>query len=51
MGSARKQVLIEATIVEVTLNDGYKAGIDWSRLVANRQLRFCIFSSIRATGC
>ena len=32
MGSARKQVLIEATIVEVTLNDGYKAGIDWSRL-------------------
>jgi MSHA biogenesis protein MshL len=32
MGSARKQVLIEATIVEVTLNDGYQAGIDWSRL-------------------
>jgi general secretion pathway protein D len=31
MGSARKQVLIEATIVEVTLSDGYKAGIDWSR--------------------
>jgi MSHA biogenesis protein MshL len=32
MGSAKKQVLIEATIVEVQLNDGYKAGIDWSRL-------------------
>jgi len=32
MGSARKQVLIEATIVEVTLNDGFQAGIDWSRL-------------------
>lgn len=32
MGSARKQVLVEATIVEVTLNDGFKAGIDWSRL-------------------
>jgi len=32
MGSAKKQVLIEATIVEVTLNDGYKAGVDWSRL-------------------
>jgi len=29
--SARRQVLIEATIVEVTLNDGYKQGIDWSR--------------------
>lgn len=32
MGSARKQVLIEATIVEVQLSDGFKAGIDWSRL-------------------
>lgn len=30
--NAKRQVLIEATIVEVTLNDGYKAGIDWSRL-------------------
>ncbi len=32
MGSAKKQVLVEATIVEVTLSDGYQAGIDWSRL-------------------
>ena len=32
MGSAKRQVLIEATIVEVQLNDGYQAGIDWSRL-------------------
>lgn len=32
MGSASKQVLVEATIVEVSLNDGYQAGIDWSRL-------------------
>jgi len=32
MSSARRQVLIEATIVEVRLNDGYQAGIDWSRL-------------------
>lgn len=32
MSSAKKQVLIEATIVEVTLNDSYQAGIDWSRL-------------------
>lgn len=35
MGSANKQVLVEATIVEVTLNDGFKAGIDWSRLGNN----------------
>jgi general secretion pathway protein D len=32
MGSARRQVLIEATIVEVRLNDSYQAGIDWSRI-------------------
>jgi len=32
MGSAKKQVLIEATIVEVQLNDSFQAGIDWSRL-------------------
>lgn len=32
INSARRQVLIEATIVEVDLNDGYKQGIDWSRL-------------------
>lgn len=28
--SARRQVLIEATVVEVTLSDQYQAGIDWS---------------------
>ncbi len=30
--SAKKQVLIEATIVEVTLSDSFQSGIDWSRL-------------------
>ena len=30
--SARKQVLIEATVVEVTLNDDFQAGVDWSRI-------------------
>ena len=32
MGSARRQVLIEATVVEVTLNDDFQAGIDWQRM-------------------
>ncbi|MCB5190078.1 pilus (MSHA type) biogenesis protein MshL [Methylobacillus arboreus] len=32
MDSAKRQVLIEASIVEVTLNDTYQAGIDWTRL-------------------
>jgi general secretion pathway protein D len=31
MRSAKRQVLIEATIVEVQLSDNYKQGIDWSR--------------------
>jgi MSHA biogenesis protein MshL len=29
---AKRQVLIEASIVEVTLNDDFQAGVDWSRL-------------------
>ena len=36
LNSAKRQVLIEATIVEVELNDGFQAGIDWSRLNNNR---------------
>lgn len=32
LSSAKRQVLIEATIVEVSLSDGYQQGIDWSRL-------------------
>ena len=35
MASSRRQVLIEATIVEVELADGYQAGIDWAKLVEN----------------
>lgn len=31
-GSARRQVLIEATVVEVLLNDNYQGGVDWSAL-------------------
>ncbi len=30
--SVQRQVLIEATIVEVALKDQYRAGVDWSRL-------------------
>jgi general secretion pathway protein D len=32
MSSARRQVLIEATIVEVSLSDGYQQGIEWQRI-------------------
>lgn len=30
VGNVQRQVLIEATIAEVTLSDVYKAGVDWS---------------------
>lgn len=30
--SARRQVLIEATVVEVQLSDRFQAGVDWARL-------------------
>ncbi len=35
MASVQRQVLIEATIVEVALSDNFKAGVDWSRLGSN----------------
>ncbi|HET7729172.1 MAG TPA: pilus (MSHA type) biogenesis protein MshL, partial [Usitatibacter sp.] len=34
-GSSKRQVLIEATIVEVLLSDNYQAGVDWSALGLN----------------
>jgi len=32
---ALKQVLIEATVVEVSLNDTYQSGVDWAALASN----------------
>ena len=37
MATAKRQVLIEATIVEVELSDQYKQGINWSRLLLGSQ--------------
>lgn len=34
-GSARRQVMIEATVVEVKLSDNYQSGVDWSALATN----------------
>ena len=41
MTNARRQVLIEATIVEVRLSDNYQQGIDWSR-ATDRHKRFYV---------
>lgn len=38
--SAQRQVLIEATIVEVLLNNAYKQGVDWSHLAGRSALSF-----------
>ena len=35
LASARRQVLVEATIVEVELSERYQAGVDWERLAGN----------------
>ena len=35
LASARRQVLIEATIVEIELSDRYQAGVDWSLLAGS----------------
>jgi len=35
LGEVQRQVLIEATIAEVRLNDRYQTGIDWQRLVGD----------------
>ncbi|MBW3512356.1 type II secretion system protein GspD [Janthinobacterium sp. NKUCC06_STL] len=37
--SAKRQVLIEATILEVRLSNEYQQGINWSRLTGSLQLR------------
>lgn len=34
LASARRQVLIEATVAEVRLDSGFQQGIDWSRIAA-----------------
>ena len=35
LANARRQVLIESTIVEIELSDRFQAGVDWSRLALN----------------
>lgn len=40
--NARRQVLIEATIVEVTLNDEYQSGVDWRMLTREGKAGFSL---------
>jgi general secretion pathway protein D len=38
--ASQRQVLIEATIAEVTLSDRYQAGVDWSRMATGTGFTF-----------
>jgi len=38
--ATQRQVLIEATIVEVSLSDAYQGGVDWSRLAVSGGITF-----------
>lgn len=40
LGAARRQVLIEATIVEVSLKEGHEQGIDWTQLSSGGLVEF-----------
>lgn len=40
LNSVRRQVMIEATIVEVELNDGYQSGVDWQKLALGSGFTF-----------
>jgi general secretion pathway protein D len=45
MNNARRQVMIEATIVEVSLSDNYKQGINWSALIKAGGKQFKVIQS------
>ncbi|XZG70035.1 pilus (MSHA type) biogenesis protein MshL [Chitinibacteraceae bacterium HSL-7] len=38
--AAKRQVMLEATVVEVALSDQYQAGIDWSRITSGSGMSF-----------
>ncbi|QCU90693.1 pilus (MSHA type) biogenesis protein MshL [Thiomicrorhabdus sediminis] len=40
---AKRQVLIEATVVEVSLNDDYQAGIDWTKFGTVNNVKSSVF--------
>jgi general secretion pathway protein D len=50
MASARRQVMIEATIAEVQLNNQYQRGIDWQRLLGGAGFGFAQASGATPAG-
>ena len=50
LSGAQRQVFIEATIVEVELNDDYQAGVDWSNLVKAGEEGFSFNQALTGTN-
>lgn len=50
VNAVRRQVLIEATIVEVELDNGYEQGIDWTRLIGSGKFSLTHAKLNNATG-
>ena len=50
LNGAQRQVLIEASIVEVKLNDDYQAGVDWSRLAQSGGSGFSFTQTLLGTN-
>ncbi|MEW4981632.1 MAG: pilus (MSHA type) biogenesis protein MshL [Cycloclasticus sp.] len=50
LAGVKRQVFIEATIVEVELNDDYQAGVDWSRLVQAGTEGFSVSQALLGTN-
>ncbi|MDR2788169.1 MAG: secretin N-terminal domain-containing protein [Candidatus Accumulibacter sp.] len=48
--SARRQVMIEATIIEVDLSDNYQQGIEWSRLADRTGFSLIPATNTRSAG-
>ena len=44
--NARRQVMIEATIVEVSLNDQYQSGVDWDLMLKRGKSGFTVDQSV-----
>lgn len=50
MNGARRQVLIEATIVEIELNDDYQAGVDWAQFGASDRGNTTVHQNLLGSG-
>ena len=49
-GSAQRQVMIEATVAEVTLDNNYQQGIDWSRVTGSTGWTLAMTGSVITAG-